>query len=124
MTKAKFIIATICAAVTALLGGWDMLLETLFIFTILDIVTGITLGIAKHELSSAKAQIGFAKKIGIYVMVAIAVRLDGLFGMNEGIRTAVIGFFVATEGLSLVENWAAFGLPIPEKLKAVLKNKE
>ena len=85
------------------LGGCDGLLYTLLAFVVLDYATGVMAAIADHKLSSA---IGFR---GIFL---------GSIGV---LRTAVIFFYLSNEGVSLIENAAHLGLPIPEKLKAVLE---
>ena len=112
---AAIISSTLCYA----LGGWDVLLETLVVFCFLDIVTGVTVAIVDRNLSSKIAWFGFARKIGTFVIIALSVRLDIVFG-TDLLRSTTVGFFIAEEGVSIIENWAGIGLPLPDKIKQVL----
>lgn len=104
------------------LGGCDGLLYALLAFVVLDYITGIMCAIADKELSSNVSFRGLAKKVLIFVMVGIGHILDvQIFGETGVLRTAIIFFYMSNEGLSLTENAAHLGLPIPEKLHAVLK---
>ncbi|GAB2547053.1 phage holin family protein [Gracilibacillus alcaliphilus] len=104
-----------------LLGGIDGFLYTLIVFVILDYITGIMVGIIQRELSSEIGTKGIFKKILIFILVAIANIIDSrLIGDSSVIRTAVIFFYLSNEGISILENAARIGLPIPQKLKNVL----
>ena len=95
---------------------------TLLAFVILDYVTGIMCAITDHKLSSAIGFKGIFRKILIFAMVGIGHLLDlQILGAVGVLRTAVIFFYLSNEGVSLVENAAHIGLPIPEKLKSVLE---
>ena len=102
-----------------LLGGWDCMLETLITLSLLDIVTGVIVACVQGTLSSKIAWAGFARKIGTYVIVAVAVKLDLLFGSNA-MRGGAVGFFIGVEGISVIENWGNIGLPMPKKIRQVL----
>jgi len=119
-----FMIFKMCSAMIFgfglyLLGGWDGMLETLITLSLFDIVTGVIVACVNGTLSSKIAWSGFARKIGTYVIIAVAVKLDLLFG-SDIMRGAAVGFFIGVEGISVVENWGKIGLPIPQKLKQVL----
>lgn len=104
------------------LGGCDGLLYALVAFVVLDYITGIMCAVADKELSSNVSFRGLARKVCIFVMVGIGHLLDTqIFGETGVLRTAIIFFYLSNEGLSLTENTAHLGLPIPEKLHAVLK---
>ena len=104
------------------LGGCDGLLYALLIFVTLDYLTGLMCAIVDKKLSSEIGFRGIFKKVMIFVMVGIGQVLDVQCLGSVGIlRTAVIFFYLSNEGVSLVENAAHLGLPIPEKLKAVLE---
>ena len=104
------------------LGGCDGLLYALLVFVILDYLTGPMCAIVDKKLSSEIGFRGIFKKVMIFVMVGIGQVLDVQCLGSVGIlRTAVIFFYLSNEGVSLVENAAHLGLPIPEKLKAVLE---
>ena len=104
------------------LGGCDGLLYTLLAFVVLDYVTGIMCAVADHKLSSAVGFRGIFRKILIFALVGVGHLLDvQVLGAVGVLRTAVIFFYLSNEGVSLVENAAHLGLPIPTKLKAVLE---
>ena len=105
-----------------LLGGLDGLMIALVVFVILDYVTGIMCAINDGKLSSAVGFKGVCKKVLILFMVGIANIVDlHVIGSGSALRGAVIAFYLSNEGLSLLENAAYIGLPIPDKLKAVLE---
>ena len=102
-------------------GGFDGFLYALIVFVVMDYFTGILAAGVKHELSSEVGFKGIAKKVCIFVLVGIANIVDTQVLMNgSAIRTAVIFFYLSNEGLSVLENAAVIGLPIPDKLKAML----
>ena len=102
-------------------GGFDGFLYALIIFVVMDYFTGILAAGVRRELSSEVGFKGIAKKVCIFVLVGIANIVDTQVIMNgSAIRTAVIFFYLSNEGLSVLENAAVIGLPIPEKLKAML----
>lgn len=104
------------------LGGCDGLLYALLAFVIIDYLTGVLCAIADHELSSAIGFRGICRKIVIFVLVGVAHILDTqIIGSGSILRTAVIFFYLSNEGVSLLENASHLGLPIPTKVKDVLK---
>jgi toxin secretion/phage lysis holin len=103
------------------LGGMDGFLIALIAFVVADYATGVMRAILEKRLSSAIGMRGNFKKVLIFGMVAIGHILDTrLVGTGAALRTAIIYFFISNEGVSLLENAAAIGLPVPEKLKDVL----
>ena len=103
------------------LGGCDGLLYTLIAFVVVDYLTGVMCAIADKKLSSAVGFKGIFKKVLIFALVGIANILDiNVIGTGSVLRTAVIFFYISNEGVSFLENAGHLGLPIPEKLKAVL----
>lgn len=130
----KDIINTIQIAIAAVggyigyfLGGWDGFLYALVAFVVIDYLTGIMVAILEKRLSSEVGFRGIFKKVLIFSLVAIAHIIDSnLIQNGSAIRTAVIFFYLSNEGISIIENTAKIGLPIPEKLKTVLEqlNKE
>ena len=104
------------------LGGCDGLLYTLLAFVVLDYVTGIMCAVADKKLSSAVGFRGLFRKVLIFALVGVGHLLDvQVLGAVGVLRTAVIFFYLSNEGVSLIENAAHLGLPIPAKLKAVLE---
>ena len=104
------------------LGGMDGLMITLVVFVALDYVTGVMCAIADKKLSSAVGFKGICRKVLIFLLVGIANILDAqVIGTGSVLRTAVIFFYLSNEGVSLLENAAHLGLPVPEKIKTVLE---
>ena len=102
-------------------GGFDGFLYALIIFVVTDYFTGILAAGIRKELSSEVGFKGIAKKVCIFLLVGVANVIDTQVIMNgSAIRTAVIFFYLSNEGLSVLENAAVIGLPIPDKLKAML----
>ena len=103
------------------LGGYDGLLYALVVFMAADYITGVMCAISDKKLSSAVGFKGICRKVLILMLVGIANLLDvQVIGTGAVLRTAVIFFYLSNEGVSLLENAAHLGLPIPEKLKEVL----
>lgn len=104
------------------LGGCDGLLYALLAFAVIDYITGIMCAIADHSLSSEVGFKGICRKILIFLLVGIAHILDvHVIGSGGVLRTAIIFFYISNEGVSLLENSAHLGLPVPEKIKVVLE---
>lgn len=96
------------------------LLIALLIFVITDYVSGVICAIVEHTLSSAVGFKGIAKKILLFAIVAVTHILDERLGLKDALMTATIFFYLANEGLSIVENAIRLGLPMPNKIKSVL----
>lgn len=104
------------------LGGCDGLLYALLAFVVIDYITGIMCAIADKDLSSEVGFKGICRKVLIFLLVGIANILDvNVIGTGSVLRTAVIFFYISNEGVSLLENAAHLGLPIPTKVKDVLE---
>lgn len=104
-----------------LLGGWDIALYCLIVAIALDYISGLMKAYYTKTLSSRIGFRGILKKLGILLLVMVAVLVDKSTGESGAIRTLVIYYFVANEGLSIIENLAAAGIPIPKFLKKALK---
>lgn len=104
------------------LGGCDGLIIALVVFVAVDYLTGILCAVADKSLSSEVGFKGIAKKVVIFMLVGVANILDvEVIGTGSVLRTAVIFFYLSNEGISILENSAHLGLPIPKKLKDVLE---
>lgn len=101
------------------LGGWDNLLKVIVILAVLDYVTGIFKAIRMKALSSEIGFMGLLKKIVMFIVIAAAFSLQELMVNAVPLREVVIMFYIANEGLSLLENAAIF-IPIPDGLRNVL----
>lgn len=109
------------------LGGFDGFLYALITFVVIDYITGVLCAIIDKDLCSKIGARGIFKKVLIFVLVGVSHVIDtnvlGVVGNTDTnvLRTAVIFFYLSNEGISILENAAHIGLPIPEKLKDVLK---
>ena len=104
------------------LGGNDGLLIALVLFVAVDYLTGVMCAVSDKVLSSNAGFKGICRKVLIFLLVGIANILDvHVIGTGSVLRTAVIFFYISNEGVSLLENAAHLGLPVPGKIKAVLE---
>ena len=104
------------------LGGCDGLLLALVAFAAADYLTGVICAVSDRKLSSNVGFKGICRKVLIFLLVGIANILDiHVIGTGSVLRTAVIFFYISNEGVSLLENAAHLGLPVPGKIKAVLE---
>ena len=103
-------------------GGVDLILRVLLFFIVLDYATGLMKAFIKKELSSSVGWNGLMKKIGTLIAVIVAHQMDKIDPTSSQLfRNAVVTFFIANEGVSLVENLAIIGVPVPSILKRALK---
>ena len=104
------------------LGGCDGLLYALIAFVAIDYITGVMCAINDRTLSSEVGFKGICRKVLIFLLVGIGHILDiNVIGTGSVLRTAVIFFYISKEGVSLLENSAHLGLPVPQKIKDVLE---
>jgi len=118
----QIIIAAVGGYIGYFLGGWDGFLYALVAFVVIDYITGIMVAVLEKRLSSEVGFRGIFKKVLIFSLVAVGHIIDSKLIQNGGaIRTAVIFFYLSNEGISILENTAKIGLPIPERLREVLE---
>lgn len=115
------ILLAIIGGIAYILGGFDTILVTLITFMIVDYITGVLKAIRLKQLNSQIGAKGIVKKIGYLIIVVIAVKLDVILGNTSYIRNLVIFGFISNEGISILENASLLEIPIPEKIKSVLK---
>ena len=115
------ILATLATALVWLFGGIDVSMQCLLVAIAIDYVSGIIKAFTTKTLDSRIGFRGIVKKVGVLCIVCLAVLLDRITGESGAIRTLVIYYFVANEGLSIVENLSIVGLPIPQTIKKALK---
>lgn len=118
----RTIVIAMGAALGVFLGRPDGLLITLICFAIVDYVTGVVSAAINHKLNSATGFKGIAKKLFMFALVGVAnlIDINALAG-TAVLRSAVICFYLANEGLSIIENAGEIGLPIPKKLKKLIE---
>lgn len=122
MKEIQFIFSAIGGVVGWYLGGVDGFMYALITFVIIDYITGLMVAVLESKLSSAIGFRGIFKKVLIFALVGIGNMIDiYLLGTGSAVRTAIIFFYVSNEGISIVENAAKIGLPVPQKLLDVLE---
>ena len=112
--------AAVGAFITWLVGGWDGLVICLCVFMGLDYLTGVIGGIVHKNLSSEIGFKGILRKMVVLVILAVAVLVDSLID-QQILRDLVCYFYIANEGISILENAGKIGVPLPDKLMDVLK---
>lgn len=121
ITAMQYVFAGIGGFMGWFLGGLDGFLYALIMFVIIDYITGLMAGFIQKKLSSEIGFKGICKKVAIFCLVGIGHVLDTrIIGNGSVLRTAVIFFYLSNEGISIIENVAIIGLPVPKKLKDVL----
>lgn len=119
--KYENISKTICsvggALASYLFGGWSALLEILLAFVAIDYITGVIAAGIEGKLNSSIGWKGIAKKVGIFVIVAVANLVDRALGDAHIFRDATIFFYLANELISILENIIEARIPVPEALK-------
>lgn len=120
-TKIQIAITALGGWLGYFIGGVDGLLTALIIFMTLDYITGVMCAIIDKELSSSVGFKGIFKKALILILVGVANIIDvEVVGTGSAMRSAVICYYLSNEGVSLLENAAHIGLPVPDGLKTVL----
>ena len=118
---AQVVFAAVGGGIGWFFGELDGFFYALLAFVVIDYMTGVMCAIADRSLSSEVGFRGIFRKVLIFVMVGAGHILDAqVIGSGDALRTAVIFFYISNEGVSLLENAAHIGLPVPEKLKDVL----
>ena len=115
------VISVVCTTFVWLIGGCDVALACLITAIVIDYISGLIKAYNTKTLSSNIGFRGILKKVGVLLIVMLSVLVDRVTVNNGAIRTLVIYYFVANEGLSILENLAVAGLPIPKALKNALK---
>lgn len=122
LLTAKVMFSLFGGIIGFMFGKLDGLITALIVFVTIDYITGFICAWAEKKLSSEVGAKGIAKKVFIFFLVAVANVIDTqIFKEGATLRTAVIFYYLANEGLSIVENAARLGLPVPDKLKIALE---
>ncbi len=102
--------------ILGLAGGWDALMKVLVVCMCVDYATGVIKAIKGKRLSSQIGFVGILRKLTIFGVVIVAAQIDAAMDLQVVCRTAAIAFYTANEGISVLENAAALGLPVPQRL--------
>ena len=117
---ARIFIAGMASICTFLFGKPDIWLMTLLAFVVIDYASGVIGAYINHELNSRVGFIGILKKTMYFFVVAVAHCVDVATGANGVLQNIVVGVLIANEGISILENCAKCGIPIPERLLCAL----
>lgn len=120
MNYIKLFISGTCTTLIYILGGFDIALQSLLLVILFDYITGLLSAIYNKEVSSKIGFKGIIKKIALLCGVALSVVIDNITGSSGVIRTGVIYFFVANEGISILENLAEMNIKMPKKIIDIL----
>lgn len=115
------IISILATYFVYLVGGIDIAFVSLIVIMALDYITGVMSAIYNKKLNSKIGYKGIIKKASYLLIIALSVILDRLLGQTGSVRTLVIYFFVANDGISILENVAEMNIPLPKKLKELLE---
>jgi toxin secretion/phage lysis holin len=116
------IVAVLATFFTYIFGSWDLALQVLIVFMVLDYGTGVLYAFLNNQLNSEVGFKGLVKKLMILVVLIIGVMLDRMLGNGTWVfRTLVCYFYIANEGISLLENVGNIGIPIPNKIRNALE---
>lgn len=116
------IVTVLATFFTYIFGSWDLALQVLIVFMILDYGTGVLYAYLTDQLNSEVGFKGLVKKCMILVVLIIGVMLDRIVGNGTWVfRTLVAYFYIANEGISLLENVGNIGIPIPNKIRNALE---
>lgn len=111
------IIAVCGGVITALLGEWNIALEILLILMVIDYITGVAVAAKTKTLRSSVGFDGIIRKAAMFMVIIVAAQLDRIAGTDGFFKSATAFFFVANEGLSILENVGALGIHIPAFIK-------
>lgn len=121
----KYVISNVISVILTfliyLLGGFDIALKSLLIVIVIDYATGILSAIYNKQINSKVGFKGILKKFSYLLIIALSVIIDNILGQAGTIRTLVIYFFVANDGISILENVAEMNIPLPPKLLETLQ---
>ena len=120
LTIIKVVFSAIMTALSYLFGGFDGLLIALIFCIVADYITGVLAAIYEKKLNSQVGFKGIIKKVVILIIVALSVEISAITGADS-IRDLVICFYIANEGISLLENAGRMDVPFLSKLKDLLE---
>lgn len=115
-SKGVWVASLAASVLTTLFGPFDIALRTLIVFIVLDYITGIIKAWLLKEISSARGYQGLIKKSLVLVVIIVANMADDIMGTNGLFRNAICYIYISIESISILENLAASGVPIPQPL--------
>lgn len=118
----RVLIMGIASIINTFFGGADSLFKTLIAFMVLDYISGLCYAISAKTVSSKIGAKGISRKIGILIIITLAVFLENNILHTTSLRYAVILFYISNEGISIMENMAKLGVPLPKRIVDILNN--
>jgi len=114
--------AVLGTGITYLIGGWDASMKILAIFIIADYITGVMKSAKNKKIDSSVGFSGLLKKAAIFIVIIIAHQLDMVVSGGSPIfRTMAAYFYIANEGISIMENISLLGVDLPPFLVDALQ---
>jgi len=118
----RLILAFVGGILGCIFGGFNSLIYALTAFVAIDYITGVLLAIRDKKISSEVGYRGIVRKFLIFLIVSMGNIMDNyVLGTGSTLRTLVIMFYLANEGISILENAGLLGLPIPKKLREAIE---
>lgn len=118
--KIQAAVSVALVGLSQILGGWTPAMTTLVTLVVLDFISGFSRAAIQQRLSSKESWQGIGKKVLMFVAIALAAQIDGLLNANSVLRNATVIAYCVSESLSVIENVAAAGMPVPDFLKDAL----
>lgn len=116
------VVAVVGTTATFLFGGWDIAMTSLLVLMAVDYATGLMKGYVNKDLNSITSMRGLFKKVIILLILIVGVSLDRMLGNGDYMfRTLVCFFYISNEALSIIENAAELGVPVPAQIKSALE---
>lgn len=116
------IVAVLGTTLSALFGGWDMLIQFLIVFMVIDYLTGLLAAWKDNKVNSEVMYWGGIRKSAVLLVIIIAVMFDSLVSSDAPVfRTLALYFYISREGLSIIENVGKLGVPLPHFIRSVLE---
>ena len=118
--KIRAAVSVVLVGLSQILGGWTPAMTTLVTLVVLDFISGFSRAAIQQRLSSKESWQGIGKKVLMFVIICLAAQVDGLLNANSVLRNATVIFYCVSESLSVIENVAAAGMPVPDFIKDAL----
>ena len=118
--KLQAAVSVALVGLSQILGGWTPAMTTLVTLVVLDFISGFSRAAIQQRLSSKESWQGIGKKVLMFVIICLAAQVDGLLNANSVLRNATVIFYCVSESLSVIENVAAAGMPVPDFIKDAL----
>jgi toxin secretion/phage lysis holin len=118
----KVLFAFMATLLQFLFWEWSLALQILVVVVTFDVITGVLASAKTGKTNSGVGRKGLSRKVGIFVLVALATLVDRVVGSTTPlVQTATIYWYVGNEGISIMENLGKMDVPLPSPLKKALE---